>query len=204
MKKNKSKRRQRIFALLACVCLFCSMFVVGSHAENTITDLTGTTWVFNNPIDVSSLGTTSFNLSSSLGSTFYVSHYTDNPGIGGTRYHSDLMFGNTKIGGSMTQSSATYPVSLSRSYSGEITITGGSSATSSTLISFFQSNATQIIPDPLEDIMSDSGDALTEILSELGDVAETIIDTPILLIMCIGLPVISFVVGLLARLKDRV
>lgn len=58
--------------------------------------------------------------------------------------------------------------------------------------------------DPMADIFTGVTTVLTNILTYIGNVATTITAQPILLLFVIAVPVISFAVGLLSRLVNRV
>ena len=112
---------------------------------SNISDLTGTTWTLKSTVYKGSLSSGhSYNLTSSLGSTFRWYEDASSSPFGGYWYKTYLFFGSTQVGYTSSGGTNSY---VYTSYSDPITIIGGSDATNSTVIEWFESNATQIAHD---------------------------------------------------------
>jgi hypothetical protein len=95
----------------------------------SVTDLTNTTWVFNSGVYVTSAFNTIY-----INFNSYHNNYTSisfNNNMGTLKYNNTIVYDEENIGGWMLEDFQ------------EITITGGTDATNSTLISWLQQNATQ-------------------------------------------------------------
>lgn len=130
--------------LLGCFIIGVSIpLFMTNHKKvkaDTITNLTNTTWIFNQSLDVNSIGTYTGTIN------YYINYTLDDVNYGyvtfgstnGTRYNA-FTVGNKDY------------MSMSGWMTGlpdPITITGGSDVTNNTFITWLQSNATQQIPTP--------------------------------------------------------
>ena len=101
----------------------------------SVTDLTGTTWVFNDSIDISSFGKTPQTMQTPVDvspkddSSYYLDGYIDNEGNTMTALVAveDVRFHTTSI--------LVYPILYGISSGSKLVITGGTDATNSNLIS---------------------------------------------------------------------
>lgn len=193
--KKKVKRFCKVFA---CALSIMVVMVLGFavSAEETVTDLTGTTWRWNGTgaIDLTGVSSTLdkyVNLSSN-GSDYTAIRFT-----AGSTNKIQYTVGSTTASVWSAQGSNT--TLFSDAYQ-EFTISSGSAVTDSVLISLITANATQVLPEPT--IWDNIGTFLSSCVAWLGSVVTYIIGNEVLTIFVIGIAVISFSIGVLRRLLN--